>query len=312
MTFDAQSRLPIPLFYSPLYVAAGHGFDTTRKARWLHDSLLDAPIAGFEWRTPPPLDAARLARVHDRAYVDAVRLGRPLDLAESQGFAWDGGLWTSACAHTGGMVAAAHAALERGCAGSLSSGQHHARRDTGEGFCTFNGIALAARELAGAGKRVLIIDTDAHCAGGTHSLVDDDARISQMDIAVSAFDDYAPAPRNTLDVIRSSRAYLPTLRARLAERAERAAPPDLCIYYAGMDPFEDCSTGGLGGIDERMLATRERIVFDWCRERGVPVAFGLGGGYTGRRLTEDLLVGLHRLTLQAASGTFFAAPDGAG
>jgi acetoin utilization deacetylase AcuC-like enzyme len=196
MTFDAQSRLPIPLFYSPLYVAAGHGFDTTRKARWLHDSLLDAPIAGFEWRTPPPLDAARLARVHDHAYVDAVRLGRPLDLAESQGFAWDGGLWTSACAHTGGMVAAAHAALERGCAGSLSSGQHHARRDTGEGFCTFNGIALAARELAGAGKRVLIIDTDAHCAGGTHSLVEDDARISQMDIAVSAFDDYAPAPRH--------------------------------------------------------------------------------------------------------------------
>jgi acetoin utilization deacetylase AcuC-like enzyme len=310
MTFETRSSLPIPLFYSAAYVAAGHGFDTTRKARWLRDSLLDSPIPGFEWRAPEPLEAARLARVHDRPYVDAVRLGQPRELAQSQGFAWDRGLWASACAHTGGMVAAARAALERGCAGSLSSGQHHARRDTGEGFCTFNGIALAALELADAGKRVLIIDTDAHCAGGTHSLVEDEARVSQLDIAVSAFDDYAPAPGNTLDVIRSARAYLPTLRARLAEFARRAAPPDLCLYYAGMDPCEDCSTGGLAGIDEATLAARERLVFDWCRERALPIAFGLGGGYTGWRLTEEQLVGLHRLTLEAAAAAYYSAGGG--
>ena len=310
MRFDCRSSLPIPLFYSPLYIAAGDAFDTTRKARWLHDALLDEPVAGFEWRTPPPLDAARLARVHDRAYIDAVRLGEPRELAQSQGFAWDRGLWISACAHAGGMVAAAYAALERGCAGSLSSGQHHARRDTGEGFCTFNGIALAARELAAAGKRVLIIDTDAHCAGGTHSLIEDHARISQLDIAVSAFDDYEPESPNTLDVIRSARAYLPTLRARLSEVAKRAAPPALCLYYAGMDPHEDCSTGGLAGIDATMLAARERLVFDWCRERRIPVAFGLGGGYTGRRLTEEQLVGLHRLTLEAAADACFTPPRG--
>lgn len=71
-------------------------------------------------------------------------------------------------ATNGGVVAAAISALEHGTAGSLSSGLHHARRETGEGFCTFNGLAIAAREALSAGARsVLILDLDAHFGGGT-------------------------------------------------------------------------------------------------------------------------------------------------
>jgi hypothetical protein len=32
---------------------------------------------------------AVLSRVHDPAYVDAVRTGKPFELAQSQGFKWD-------------------------------------------------------------------------------------------------------------------------------------------------------------------------------------------------------------------------------
>ena len=70
----------------------------------------------------------------------------------------------------GGAVAAGLAALEHGVAGSLSSGLHHARREKGAGFCTFNGLVIAAREALTAGARsVLILDFDAHCGGGTRS-----------------------------------------------------------------------------------------------------------------------------------------------
>jgi hypothetical protein len=41
-------------------------------------------------------------------------------------------------------------------------------------------------------------------------------------------------------------------------------------------------------------------VFEWCRQSGIPVAFVLAGGYVGPGLDEEGLVGLHRLTLDAA------------
>src|SRR5260370_35742530 len=72
----------------------------------------------------------------------------------------------------GGAVAAGLAALEQGVAGSLSSGLHHARHARGAGFCTFNGLVIAAREALAAGAAsVLILDLDAHCGGGTASLI---------------------------------------------------------------------------------------------------------------------------------------------
>src|SRR6185369_4139490 len=109
--------------------------------------------------------------------------------AESQGFSWDPGLWRMVLASNGGVVAAARAALQDGVAGSLSSGLHHARHERGAGFCTFNGLALAARAAldAGAGS-VLILDLDAHCGGGTTSLIEREPRIWQSDVSVSGLD----------------------------------------------------------------------------------------------------------------------------
>jgi hypothetical protein len=48
---------------------------------------------------------------------------------------------------------------------------------------------------------------------------------------------------------------------------------DLCLYNAGIDPHEDCPTGGLSGITRDVLSRRERLVFDWCRARRLPVSF---------------------------------------
>jgi hypothetical protein len=68
-----------------------------------------------------------------------------------------------------------------------------------------------------------------------------------------------------------------------------------------MDPYEGCSTGGKSGITREVLAARERMVFDWCRSRELPIAFVLAGGYVGGPLDERGLVELHRLTLSCAA-----------
>ncbi len=290
------------VFYDAQYVKAAHEFDTTRKAGWIAASLVEDPILGVGLVSPSPADSAELELIHDPQYVRAIRTGAPRAMAESQGFLWDPGLWDGVCASTGGVRSAALAALEEGAAGSLSSGLHHARHDHGAGFCTFNGLALAAlqakRLTAG---RVLILDLDAHCGGGTYSLIQSHMiGIDHLDISLNRFDSYTPDAKDKLEVVDAAERYLPAIRDALA-RQDRCA---LVIYNAGMDGYEGCNTGGLNGITEDVLAQRERLVFDWAAMHGYPIAFVLAGGYVGRDLPQATLVRLHRLTLEAASNAY--------
>lgn len=291
------------VFYSPAYVAAGFSFETTRKAGWVAASLAAEPIAGVELVEPRPVARDELLAVHDAHYVRAIETGEPRELAESQGFDWDAALWPAVRASNGGAVAAALAALEDGVAGSLSSGLHHAKRSSGDGFCTFNGLVLAARAAlaAGAGS-VLIFDFDAHGGGGTASLIGNDARITQFDVATSHFDQYRDTARARLAVVDSAAQYLDCIQQALDDASGFGTRFELCLYNAGMDPFEACPVGGLPCIDRALLAERERRVFAWCAERRLPVAFVLAGGYLGPRLDRATLVSLHRLTLSAAAG----------
>ncbi len=290
----------ISVFYSPDYAAGAHAFDTTRKAAWVAESLATRPMPGIELREPHPLSARDLMAVHTAEYVDAVRTGEPRSLAESNGLAWDEAFYGMVRASNGGAVAAALEALRTGVSGSLSSGLHHAKRGRGAGFCTFNGLAVAARKAVDAGARgVLVLDLDAHCGGGTAELLSPDERFAQVDIAVDAFDFYEPAGRFTLDTILDAAEYLPTLQRRLAAVDSEAF--DLVLYNAGMDPYERCLTGGRAGISRPVLEEREETVFEWCRKQALPVAFVLAGGYVSPGFDRDDLVDLHRLTLAAAA-----------
>lgn len=47
---------------------------------------------------------------------------------------------------------------------------HHAGIQTNSGFCLFNNIAIAAQQQANKGKRVAIIDMDAHHGNGTQEI----------------------------------------------------------------------------------------------------------------------------------------------
>jgi acetoin utilization deacetylase AcuC-like enzyme len=288
------------VFYSSEYVAAAESFDTMRKSGWVAESLASHPIENVEIVAPRPLEFDEIVAVHDAAYVTAVQCGEPRTLAESQGFSWDPGMWRSVTASTGGVVAAAIEAMANGVAGSLSGGLHHARRARGSGFCTFNGLALAAKAALAAGAdSILIIDVDAHCGGGTHSLIKDDARIRQIDVSVDSFDHYEPSGANSLEMVRDAQKYLGTISARLSELDRGEWKPALCLYNSGMDPDERCGIGGLQGITAEVLREREETVFQWFIRRDIPIAFVLAGGYIGGKLSREQLVALHRMTLFA-------------
>jgi len=288
----------LPFFCHPDFNATGIEFDTLRKAAAVVQSLHQRPIDGVEFHQSTPATFAELELVHDPAYVVAVRDGEPWDLAESNGIGWDDGLFDAVSASTGGARDAALWALRnRRHAGAGSSGLHHARYEGGNGFCTFNGLVVAARAALAAGaQRVLIVDFDAHCGGGTASLIEHVDGIEQIDVSVNTFDHYRSRPDAQLWMANSSN-YLEIVDQALAA-VEAPDTVDLVLYNAGMDPHQ--LAGGVHGLTTGMLAAREERLFSWAHHHKLPVAFVFAGGYTDYGLTMDQVVDLHRLTIDAA------------
>ena len=289
------------VFFNDDYLAAEHAFDTTRKAGWIADALRAGRLPKVELVDPAghvPLAEQAIESIHAAEYVEALRTGEPDQLASSSSFPWDAGIWLAALNSTAGVLAAVEDALANDASsGSLSSGLHHARLDQGSGFCTVNGLVAAARHaLELIDGTVVILDVDAHCGGGTHSLVAGETRIRHLDLSVNSFDNYAPEGNNRLVLITDrfdrfdfDRRYLGELDGLLAE-----VPNDtgLVLYNGGMDPYPVVSI--------EALTERERRVAAWQDEKSLALAFVLAGGYTST-LTKDELVDLHLQTLRAFS-----------
>ncbi len=286
-------------------MVSGSEFETVEKAAWIVDSLTATPIPAIEIGAPPPLDPRVLLRAHGEVYVDAIRTGVPSELAEAQGFPWNEWLFSAACASTAGVLAAMRSARADGVSGSPSSGLHHARRNTGAGFCTFNGLALAALTALDEGAReVLVLDLDAHCGGGTWSIVAHEPRVHHADVAVNDYDAWEPDGHGTLTLVDDAGSYLEHVDAALRSLDARRGDFDLCLYNAGVDLCTGESDDGSDRvITAEAVAERERRVFRWCREAGLPVAFVLAGGYHGGTIGRADLVALRRSTLAAAAGS---------
>jgi acetoin utilization deacetylase AcuC-like enzyme len=246
---------------------------------------------------------SEIALVHSPEYANAIATGSNKALADSNGLCdWTPDFASSRLWATGGVRDAVLEALRtRSNAGSMSSGLHHARYDYGQGNCTINGLIIGARLalLAGA-KRVLIVDLDAHGGGGTASLIAGVPGIEQIDVSVSSYDHYVSTPQCNYTLISSASDYLPVVRTGLAQCNEPESI-DLVIYNAGVDPHQDCTTGGLRGVTTEMLKERENIVFSWAKTHNIPVAFVFAGGYLSSKLDETTLVQLHRNTIEQAA-----------
>ena len=289
------------IFYNDGYVAPNHSFDTPRKAAWIADAIHETGVPGVELVDPAcftGLAEQVIESIHDTEYVDALRKGEPEGLASSQGFVWDEGIWEMALNSTAGVLGAVTEALASGSStGSLSSGLHHARAGEGSGFCTVNGLAGAARHALGlVDGTVVVLDVDAHCGGGTHSLIGHEERIRHLDLSVSSFDSYAAAGDNRLVLLTRDagragfdRRYLDELDGLLDQIPDDTG---LVVYNAGMDPHPTVSSAA--------LTRRENRVAEWCSVNSVPVAFVLAGGYT-HVMAEGQLVDLHMKTVRAFS-----------
>lgn len=284
------------IFYHPDTIKTAHAFDTTRKGADIAAYLV---AQGWAITQSAPLAPQIANRYHDSTYVDAIITGEPIDLAESQGFMWDAFMWGSVAAQNGALLDAAQYACTHGRAYALGAGFHHARTTHGAGFCTLNGLAIAAGEILAQypDRNVVILDVDAHCGGGTMSMCAYWERLFHLDIHTNSYDGYvAHTPHHRIHVTHADR-YLSTVCELLASIESRIKPGDLLLYNAGMDVHEDCQIGGLAGMTTEIIHAREQYVSEWAHAHSLSVAACLAGGYQGGNLDYETLVRLHAMSV---------------
>ncbi len=291
-------------FYCDHYAlptARGSRFPVAKYAR-LRERVAAIPALGLELLEAPPLRIADLELAHSRRYVRRVLSGE-VSKEEQRllGFPWTRELVERARRSAGGTLAACEAALVAGVAVNLAGGTHHARCDSGAGYCVFNDVAIAARALSRSRrlKRVLIVDADVHQGDGTAEILAADPHLYTFSIhgernfprrkATSDLD--IALPDGTGDTV-----YLRNFRDGL-QRALLAARPEFVIYLAGADPFVNDRLGRLD-VSKDGLRIRDELVFEQLRLRDLPVAVVMGGGYAPD--VEDI-VDIHTTTIRLAA-----------
>ena len=155
-----------------------------------------------------------------------------------------------------------------------------------------NDVAVAIRTLQQQGeiKTAMTIDCDVHHGNGTAFIFSNDPSV--YTISIHQLNNYPSwKPPSDIDVNLKDgcgdEEYISELK-RALETAFSLADPDLIFYLAGADPYQHDLLGGLElTIDG--LAQRDRIVLEFCKNRNVPCAIVLAGGYASNTLDTVLI-----------------------
>jgi acetoin utilization deacetylase AcuC-like enzyme len=295
--------LPFKVVYHPRYdLNLGPHVFPSQKFKMVHDALLKEGLAeAGDFLEPGPAADEDVLRVHTQAYVgklqtdsltlsERMKLEIPLSESTVQAF------WLAA----GGSILAGHNALRDGFAANLSGGFHHAYPGHGEGFCMLHDVAIAIRTLqaAGAIRTAMTVDTDVHHGNGTAAIFANDASV--FTLSIHQENNYPmPKPPSDLDVgledgTRDAE-YLNALEKGLIHSLKTIAP-DLIFYVGGADPYREDQLGGLA-LTMEGLQKRDQLVFEHARQRRIPVASTMAGGYA-RRVADT--VRIHVNTIIAA------------
>jgi acetoin utilization deacetylase AcuC-like enzyme len=301
------------VFYSDHFVLPlpeGHRFPMV-KYSMLRERIAQDGICGpKELLAPRAVTDEEILRAHAPDYLRRVVSGTLTDKEVRRiGFPWSEKMVERSRRASGGTLGACLAALDEGFAANLAGGTHHAFSDRSEGYCVFNDSAIAARAVQAAGllERVVIIDTDVHQGNGTAQILRTDPTVFTFSIhGAKNFpfhkeesDLDAPLPDGADDT-----EFLQALERGL-EASLEAAHAELAIYLAGADPFEGDRLGRLS-VTKSGLAERDRLVLEMCRERGVPVATTMAGGYASE---VEETVDVHFQSIRRAADLLENAAD---
>jgi acetoin utilization deacetylase AcuC-like enzyme len=289
-----------PVVFSTAYECdiGCHVFPTV-KFRMVRDGLLAAGrITERDIVGADPAPREDLALVHSPEYLDDLACLRRTPRTSMSELPLTAEIVNAYIVSAGGTTLASRHALTCGGAVHLGGGFHHAFADLASGFCYINDLAVAIRVMQRDGlvRRAAVVDCDLHQGNGTARLFRDDASVFTLSIHQEHL--YPVKEQSNLDIGLDNGVGDREFNDRLAAALPRVWDhrPELLLYQAGADPFEDDQLGSLRLTFEGLLE-RDRLVLGGCAERGIPFVVTLGGGYA-RRVADT--VRIHQNTCELA------------
>ncbi len=281
------------------------------KFRLLHQHLQATGLATAKNTFRPGKAKMELLQLaHCRNYLERLIHNRqtPQEVRR-MGLPWSPALMKRTLISPNGTFLTANLALEQGIACHLAGGTHHAHYDAASGFCILNDLAIAALGLLHQSRRtqlsrpsVLVFDCDVHQGDGTANILAEEPRAFTCSVHC---DKNFPArkARSDMDVEiakgTTDDEYLSTVEAAFHQAID-TSKPSLIFYDAGVDIYADDPLGllqvSLDGIRQR-----DRLVLEICRDKGIPVATVIGGGYDDDRLA---LARRHAIVVEEAFKVF--------
>jgi len=262
----------------------------SQKFRLIRDALA---TQGYAFIQPERASEEDLLLVHGRGWITRLMQGtlHELELMRLE-IPWSRQMADAFCLAAGGTTLAARHALQEGAAFNVGGGFHHAHPNHGEGFCAIHDVAVAIRKLQQeqAIQRAMVVDVDVHHGNGTAAIFANDPSV--FTLSIHQYNNYPQyKPPSNIDVHLEDgvddEEYLSRLKQAVEEALSRF-DPELLMYVAGADPYEEDQLGGLK-LTMAGLKKRDRLVFGIASRREIPVCVSLAGGYA-RRLEDTVTI----------------------
>ena len=167
----------------------------------------------------------------------------------------------------------------------------------------FNDVGVAASLLLrdGAAGRIAVVDCDVHQGNGTAAIFRDTPAVFTFSLHGAKNFPFRKETSDldvTFDDGVGDDEYLAALDQHLPAVLDRHEP-DVVFYLAGADPYEGDRLGRLK-LTIAGLQQRDRMVFDACRQRELPVVVVMSGGYAP---DVNTIVTIHTNTIREAVRT---------
>jgi acetoin utilization deacetylase AcuC-like enzyme len=303
------SKPGLQIAFSPIYkyqLPEKHRFPMIKYELIPEQLIYEGTISESQLFHPQKISEEIILLTHDLAYWQKLK---NLTLSEKEirriGFPLSANLIERGRHIAQGTIDCAYFALQNGCAMNVAGGTHHSFADHGEGFCVLNDFAIAANHLLNnkVVEKILIIDLDVHQGNGTAKLFENNHKVFTFSMH-GAMNYPSRKETSDLDIGLPDRTkdyyYLKTLQKTLPPLIDQVEP-DLIFYLSGVDVLETDKLGRLS-MSVEGAKNRDRYVLELCKKDNIPLAIGMGGGYSER---IALIIEAHANTFRLAQEIFF-------
>ncbi len=299
----------LKIAFSPIYkyeLPEGHRFPMIKYELLPEQLLYEGTITKANLFAPRPVAESIILQTHTNDYWQQLKNQTlPPKAIRKIGFPLRPELVERGRHIVGGTLQCVRYAAEFGVALNVAGGTHHAYRNSGEGFCLLNDFAIVANYLLEQNEyqKIMIVDLDVHQGNGTAKIFEKEPRV--FTFSMHGAKNYpSPKEKSDLDIglpdHTNDQEYLHILKNTLPGLLD-AFKPELVLYLSGVDVLQTDKLGRLS-LSIEGCQERDKFVFLECKNRSIPVAVSMGGGYSPRIAS---IIEAHANTFRAARQIYF-------